>query len=398
MNLDIRPLVDDDLEAAHALRQQAFTVSPDAFDPDRPRGDAERDVVIGAFDGGRIVATASAYDFDQWFGGAAVPMGGVAGVAIAPEVRGTGVGRRLMVSLLEGMRGRGFAVSSLYPATTSFYRGLGWGAGGTWHRVVTPSRSLAALEPPWDVSLRPGTFDDLDEMRACYAAAVRHRAGWLGRSGPYWAYRRWEFTRDEGPQRHLYLAQRAGETVGYVAYRHIEDDPRFYGLQIDDLVAADRDVEVALLRLLGSNRSVTDHVAWRGADLDALVLLLAEPDVEVESRWHWMTRFVDVDAAIAARGYLPDVTVEVPLEVTDEHAAWNGGARRLVVRDGEGVLEPGGDGRVRLDVDALASLYTGWASPWELARLGLVAGATEEDLAGLAGAFAGPRPWLPDFF
>jgi predicted acetyltransferase len=52
---------------------------------------------------------------------------------------------------------------------------------------------------------------------------------------------------------------------------------------------------------------------------------------------------------------------------------------------------------VRLSVGALAALYSGFATPWQLA----VAGRLDADDAAravLADIFAGPAPGLADFF
>ena len=48
-----------------------------------------------------------------------------------------------------------------------------------------------------------------------------------------------------------------------------------------------------------------------------------------------------------------------------------------------------------LDVKALASLYSGYLPPGELARLGMLSGSPEA-LAAAAATFAGPAPWLPE--
>jgi predicted acetyltransferase len=52
---------------------------------------------------------------------------------------------------------------------------------------------------------------------------------------------------------------------------------------------------------------------------------------------------------------------------------------------------------VRLSVGALAALYTGFATPWQLATAGRLQ-AAEDAQALLASIFAGPAPGLPDFF
>jgi predicted acetyltransferase len=397
--MEIRDLTDADREEAYALRSQAFGARREPLDPNRPGRDPQRDVVRGAFKDGRLVAAATAFHTAQWFGGRTVPMGGVAGVATAPESRGGRVGPRLMGDLLVGMRERGLVLSTLYPSTTSYYRRLGWEIAGTWWRTRMPARSLASLpRPEAEITIYPESYAETDVPGDCYERVAPPHAGWLDRDEPFWAFRRWEFAKEGGPQRYLYIAERDGQPVGYVTYRHLEDDPRFYGLQIDDLIADDHEATLALLRLVGSNRTVTDRVAWHGAHLPTLMFLLPEQDAEIESRWGWMSRLVDAPGAIAARGYLPGVSVTVALEIHDEHAPWNAGRWVLEVVDGEGRLTPGGSGAVVLEVGTLAALYTGSASPWHLASLGRIDGAEPGDLAALAAAFAGPTPWLPDFF
>jgi len=68
----------------------------------------------------------------------------------------------------------------------------------------------------------------------------------------------------------------------------------------------------------------------------------------------------------------------------------------LRVEGGEGKLTPGGTGDVHLSVNALASLYTGWATAPVLAAAGLLHHAGPRDIAALDAAFAGPRPYLFD--
>ena len=60
----------------------------------------------------------------QWWNGRAVPMAGVAGVMVAPEERGRGVGRALMTALLEVIAARGYPLSVLFPSTLPTRRAL----------------------------------------------------------------------------------------------------------------------------------------------------------------------------------------------------------------------------------------------------------------------------------
>ena len=57
----------------------------------------------------------------------------------------------------------------------------------------------------------------------------------------------------------------------------------------------------------------------------------------------------------------------------------------------------GGDGNVRLDVRALAPIYTGFTTPRALRSQGRIDG-DERSLAALGAIFAGPLPWMQDEF
>jgi predicted acetyltransferase len=127
-------------------------------------------------------------------------------------------------------------------------------------------------------------------------------------------------------------------------------------------------------------------------------LVLPEQVVELAGANHWMTRIVDAAGAITARGYPPGVRVEVHLQLADRLAPWNDGRFVLRIEGGEGKLSPGGTGDVQLSVNALASLYTGWASASTLAGAGLVHHVGARELGMLDAAFAGPRPYLFDSY
>ena len=121
---------------------------------------------LGAFDGGQLVGSALYHDMTQWWRGRPVPMAGVAGVQVAPEYRGQGVGRAVMTALAQLMTERGYPLSVLYPATMTIYRSLGWEIAGHRHEVVLPARALSAMARPdmKTVGIRRPGPDDAAEV------------------------------------------------------------------------------------------------------------------------------------------------------------------------------------------------------------------------------------------
>src|SRR6187399_75373 len=131
--VDTRTLDPADLDAALDVRSRSFGVlstgSVEAWKARMTRAiEAER--VLGAYDGARLVATARINDLSQWWSGQSLPMAGIAGVVVAPEHRGHGVGTQIMTALLDRGRALAYPVSALYPATIPVYRAAGYELAG----------------------------------------------------------------------------------------------------------------------------------------------------------------------------------------------------------------------------------------------------------------------------
>jgi predicted acetyltransferase len=389
MALEIGRLRPGDVEAARRLAHQAFQPATRSLELERPWHAAARVHAVYAED--RLVACAAVHEAAQWVGGARVPMAGVASVSVAPDMRGQGLARAMLRDALRAMRERGECISMLYPTTNRLYHGLGWAIAGNYRVTRFPLRLLEGLPRPATLqALRPAEYDW--ERFAPLAAALTRASGGLERSEVGW--RQQAHALRSG---YTYVVERGGALAGYLSYVHLASRGAAYGLDLRDLRGVDVDVVFALLNLLASHGSIADHVLTT-LPVEWLALHLPQQGFEPVQERLWMLRIVDAPAALASRGYLPGVSARVELALRDALLPENEGAWLLEVRDGKAELGRGGAGRVQLDVTALAALYTGWSSPWDLARSGQLRGARSEDLKALAAAFAGPRPQLVDYF
>jgi len=392
VDVDIRAPRRDEADAVFAVCSEAF-----ASRPERREAwlDAKRmEEFLGAWVGDELVATTEVMPVGQFFGGRSVPMGAVASVAVRPDHRGRGIAPRLLALAVERMHEEGLVVSTLHPATTRFYRGLGWEIGGEFGVRHVPTASLAALPPGEQECLRPGRRDDFDGVRQCYERVAPSINGAIDRRETRWRVDL--FTLDR-PQRYLYVYDAGDGIDGYVVYDQHQTSRQWgFRITVHELVAADARAAVTLWRHLGSHVAQVDAITVLALPLEVLTLLLPEQVIDLVGANHWMTRIVDAAGAIAARGYPPGVRAEVHLQIADRVAPWNDGRFVLRVEGGEGKLSPGGTGDVHVSVNALASLYTGWAKAPVLAAAGLVHHAGRRELADLDAAFAGPRPYLFD--
>ena len=292
----------------------------------------------------------------------------------------------------------------LYPATTPIYRSLGWEMAGGEYHVSLPARSLRSLLAP-DISRNTaGTLAD-DQAGGLHAAPFRratpgdadrrHRGrgprctNWPGPTG--------RTRRDEtsvaawlaDPNRYAYLAP-----DGFLAYRW----GRGHEIKVERIVAATERTVRELWSIVASHSSTADTVSARVGPDDPLFWLTREPDPSIRYRDQWMLRLVDVQAAIAGRGFPASVQLSLPLFVQDDARDANAGLWELSVTGGRGTLvrHPEATRPLTIGARGLAALYGG-APMATLRQAGLATGGDPVADSELDGAFGGASYLLDNF-
>lgn len=341
-----------------------------------------------------VVAGLTIYRMGQYFGGKSVPTWGIAGVAVPPHLRGSGLGLELMRANLHENFEHGPPLSTLYPAAPALYRKLGWEFAGT--RTLLRMRLSDLPAEDGDASVRPAADSDEAAIRELYRGRHAGLNGCLDRSEAIW--QRLRRAPRETPVMQ-FVAEREGRIAGYLMYLQKRDVPgRFsFDVVVRELVAADAGAARSLLAMLARHRSVAREVTLPASPHDPLLQeVLRTQEIPVESHMGWMLRVVRPAEALESRGYSPHVAARACVEIHDPELPQNCGTITLALEGGEMRVTKGGSGP-RLDVRGLAALYAGHLSPGELRAAGLLAGSAKHD-AALAAMFAGPSPFTPDFF
>jgi GNAT superfamily N-acetyltransferase len=358
--LEIRPLgPDDDLGAELDLRRRAFGPISAGRLPSWTKGlqvSIDQGALIGAFDGRRLVGSARYHLMRQWWHGRSMPMAGVAGVKVAPEERGRGVGTAMMAALLEQISERGFPVSVLFPSTAPLYRASGWEIAGRRYETVLDASSLLTLASPDRLPAGragPAAHDAPNVRRATPAdgAAIVEVEGLvhqqLRHCGPGtrepWMPADWLDDED----RFAYLAD-----DGFLRYRWSEERDEIVA---DELIAASPATARAWWQILASHGTMASRVRACVAPDDPVTWLTRDPAAEVQQTDTWMLRVVDAPAAIAARGYPIAAAVSVHLDLADAARPANSGRWALDVSAGAGSLTRLRDASPVLDSPVLDS-------------------------------------------
>jgi len=327
----------------------------------------------------------------MYFGGRSVPTHGVAGVTVAPSARGAGVGRSLMTAYLQELNQAGVALCALYASTRSLYRSVGFGTGGS---VFTATFPTAALRGIGDRSgaWRPIEADDWGTIEARYADQAPAHPGSLDR-GPYI----WDRVRSyRGTPTHGWVLEDAGELRAWLVIRQSPGNP-WLTVHIIDRWAADITALRQLAGLLGSFSAMARTVSMPAAAVDPLLDLMGERSAELKLFEPWMLRVTDLGAAFEQRGWPAGLDTCLDVDIADPLIQGNHGRHRVRIHRGSARVQPGGDGTIALSSRGLASLYSGYASPWDLRLLGELH-APPEQLHSLAAAFSAPLSRLRDHF
>jgi len=343
--------------------------------------------------GADVVGGLAALPMGHWFGGRAVPCTGISAVAVATEHRSRGIAAEMMRTALEEARRDGVPLSSLYPATFPVYRAAGYESAGNRfvYRVPLGNIGSGGREP----EVREARPDDHATLRALYDARARTLAGPVERTPYFWT----RIFEPFGEDARSYLVTGDAGPEGYVvvSYKPTPSPLAPNDLPVRDVVARTPGAARRILRLLADHRSVARTATVAAGPGDPLLMHLREERPEMVELQRWMLRVVDVRGALERRGWSPHVRGELQLDVRDELLRDNARRWVLEVAGGRAQVREGGSGAVVLDVRGLASLYAGFMPAEELRVAGLCEGS-DADLARASALFAGPAPWLADFF
>jgi predicted acetyltransferase len=365
------------------------------------------DSVFVAERDGAIVGQGRTLDFRVWYGGVEAAVGGLAGVAVAPEARRSGVAAAIVRHHVAQCRERGAPWSLLYPFSPTFYAAHGWGPSARRLRWRVRPSAIPAHPERRLVRRAPSS----EAVRACYERHCVATSGSLSRSERWW-----RFDREKPSESKLLVGVGGGDgdgaLGGYLIYEAHAPTMRPQTLIVHELVALDPAAERALLGFIAAQSDQFEIVLLDTPVEHPLPAILDPglPEREDElmpSEHHplatlysgLMARVIDLRAALVARGY-PGRTGQVAIAVTaDALLPENVATATLTVEDGAASARPGrarGATLVSGPVGAISTLLTGGVGLAAAARAGLV--AVDGDVATADALLALPVPYPLVYF
>lgn len=337
----------------------------------------------------QVVAGLTLYQMGQWFGGESVQMAGVAAVGVSPEVRGSGAGFELISQTLKELYSQKIPISTLYPATQRLYRKAGYEQAGSRCLWEVPIDSIRLHDRSLEVikvkKLEGKVFQDI------YNKSAKENHGNLDRNQAIWE-NVFDHNEDE-----VFGYLVGGESPeGYIIFSQKTVNSQNL-MEVWDWAATTPAARRRLLTFISDHRSQIHKVIWRGSVVDPFLLFLPEQTAKLGQLELWFLRIVDVVSALEKRGYPEGLEAELHLAISDDMLPENSGNFVLSVSGKKGQVIKGGKGDLRLQISALAPLYSGFYTPYQLQQSGHLE-ASNQSLSIASQMFASSPAWMPDFF
>lgn len=326
-----------------------------------------------------------------YFGGRSVSNLGIGAVGVPPEHRGNGFSVEMMRAVLQEGRDRGFAISTLHPATQTVYRNVGYQLFGGYWEIRMPIRTIGVRDRI--AAVRRYEEADREAVRALQSRYARGCDGHLDRGEYIW--KGVHHVRDEAAEGYVVLEDDALTGYCFLLQEPVEDNA--YDLRLTDVVASTPTAARRLLTFLSSHASLAREAIFYGGPQDSLIPHLPEDHYRLRLRHFMMLRLLDIKRAFEARGYPKHVRGKLELFVEDDLFEEQTGAWTLDVSGGYAELSRGGSAALRTDARGLAALFGQYQPAHRLASLGwLEADADTLDLA--RSLFAGPQAVVTEMF
>ncbi|MEZ4234934.1 MAG: GNAT family N-acetyltransferase [Myxococcota bacterium] len=344
-----------------------------------------------ARDGGEVGAGMIRIPMGQAFGGRFVPMCGIAGVAVRADRRRQGIATEMLRQQLQELRDQGFPLTTLYASNQPLYRALGYEQAGANYRGTLRPRDIDVRETEGG-GTSIATAAERPEVEALYRDWAIQRPGHLDRGSYVWD-RLWH-PLDGGQVTFALLWDERRRLEAYVGYsQRWRDDGTL--MQVTDAMSRTSRGWRRIWTHLRDASTMVGEIRLSTSPTDPLFVLQPHPVMKVTLFEPWMLRVTDPIAALEARGYAKGQPERLVVRIVDP--LMGDQSFTMDVVDGRASVRKGGDPTAKIHTRGLSAMYTGYLSPFEAAALGLVE-AGQRSLAAMQALFAGPSPWMRDFF
>jgi len=374
---EIRPIREEEKEWAAALFNNAYRIGMTMA-----RGWTENlplDETIAVVEKERVASFVRMNRYRIWVGGGEMAMGGIGAVSTWADCQGKGYAGKLMRESVRIMHERGDAVSALYPFSHRYYGKFGWASMGD--RIIytdAKQSDIIAHEERSLVRWCRGE-EDIEHLDTAYRAYAPHFNGMALRSRETWANRLKQVANDKGQ---AYLIEKDGRCIGYFFCENLPAQPHGHESVTRDLACATPEAFHAMFGFLATLPTNVVKITVAAPASLPLWENYKEPFITMKWTLPLQYRVVDVERAIAARGYLPEAHGRLIIKINDSCGDWNNGVWEIEVQDGHGLARRNADAKsdIEMTIQQFSRLFMGAQDTMALAQQGLFPGVAKSTI------------------
>jgi len=283
---------------------------------------------VAELDGQRVGGLRQ-YPLEMYLHGRPFSVQGLAAVAVAPEHRRRGMGRKMCRQALHMARRSGVPMSALFPFRADFYASLGYVLTGELHRYRFATADLPVF--PGHERVRP--VRDQERMALLpplYDSLLRRSHGLVSRTRAMWE------DRFEGAGEVHGLFSREGELEGYLIACGVRGrSPERDTLRVQELVAGELESWRGLLGWLSTQRDQWPQARYDAAPGERFHQILPHPRIPgmAPARGLWfpsafllrgpMLRILDVPEVLGKTGLTDGSVISVvDPEIEENTGSW----------------------------------------------------------------------------
>ena len=274
----------------------------------------DESVIIGVIDQKLLQGALVINDFNMFWNGINVKMGGIGGVATFPEAREKHVVAKLIVEALKIMHDDHKVFSLLDPFSYSFYEKYGWEWGVTRKVLEIDICDLSHFKSG-NYSVKPINQKCIPQIKKVYEKQYCNYNGPNKRTNL-----RWEFLFKKNNQNDVYSygVYEEESLCGYIFYK-IQNKI----MEIKDMGYTSLSVRKQLLRFIYVHRAQVDKVMMIVPQNDNTMLLLNNKKQNIKLKSSMMIRVVDVKKLLEIYPYKVNGNLDFSIRIDDEYAPWN---------------------------------------------------------------------------
>lgn len=271
--------------------------------------------ILGCIENGLLQASLVNNNFDMFWQGKCVKMGGIGAVSSFPHAREKNYIRDLLKEILLKMHNENQIFSMLDPFYYPFYKKYGWEWAITKKIVEIDINDLSHFEEQ-DYRMKPINIKQLEKIKILFNNYFSKYNGTIIR--PQF---RWDnyFERINNKKLFCYgVFDELQELKGVISYT-IKDRL----LNVEELVYDSLSVKKQLLRFMYKHRAQVDSIIMVVPENDESLLLLKNPRQNVKLKQSMMVRIVDVKRMFEMFDYKGSNDFSFTIKINDRYAPWN---------------------------------------------------------------------------